>query len=85
MSEKTFVTRTQWMPGVHFIFASVGRSLEDQEVAELCVRYFGMHQNVTYVNEALFVDLRPAFSVPLSEITPETFLRVPINYTPPSR
>lgn len=70
------------MPGVHFIFATVDRELKSEEVDGLCEKYFELHRKIALPDEALFVDLRPAFSTPLADITPETFVGVPIGYTP---
>ena len=86
MSDEIFITRGEWpeIKNVHFIFASSVRAVDGQEFQELCAKYFEIHQKVTLDGEALWVDLRPAFSVPLHDVTPKTFLSVPVGYTPPT-
>ena len=78
------ITRGEWHSGVHFIFASIKRAPDGKEFDELCSKYFQEHQNITKPGEALWVDLRPAFEMPLSAVRRSTFLSVPIDYTPPT-
>ena|ERR1700730_11495893 len=75
MSEEIFLTRGEWpeVKGVHFIFVTIKRRVSGQEFAELCEKYFEVHQNITRPGEALWVDLRPAFSVLLPDVTPKHF------------
>jgi hypothetical protein len=79
-----FYTRGDWQNGVHFIFASLERELTGEEFEMLCERYLKKHQEITLSKQALFVDLSPAFEIPLADVTPKTFLGVPQGYTPPS-
>jgi hypothetical protein len=78
----TKITRIQHTPGVHFIFLTENRKPTSHEALDLTEKYFGVHLKRTQASEALLVDLRPAFSVPLSDVTPK-FEVVPIDYTPP--
>lgn len=56
--------------------------MSTEELSGLCEKYFELHTKITLPGEALFVDLRPAFSTPLRDIAPATFVGVPIGYTP---
>jgi hypothetical protein len=68
---KPFLTRTEWIGRVHDIFASLDRPLTGDECDELCVEYFATNNQMTLPGQALFVDLRPAFRVPLADVTPQ--------------
>jgi len=56
--------------GVDYIFASVDRYLSGDECDQLHQKYFEAHRKMTAPDEWLFVDLRPAFRKPLSDVTP---------------
>ena len=58
--------------------------MNGEEIEELCEKYMQRHREITLPDEALFVDLRPAFSVPLSDVTPKTMIGVPVGWNPPS-
>jgi hypothetical protein len=73
--KKTFLTHYSPINGVDYIFASVDRYLSGDECDQLHQKYFESHRQMTAPNEWLFVDLRPAFRKPLSDVTP-TFRRV---------
>ena len=72
------------MPGVDFIFASIERPVNGQEIEELAKSTYSAIEKLPFPDEALFVDLRPAFSVPLSDVTPKTMIGVPMGWNPPS-
>jgi len=73
--EKTFLTHYSPINGVDYIFASVDRYLSGEECDQLHQKYFDSHRQMTASNEWLFIDLRPAFQQPLSDVTPK-FRRV---------
>jgi hypothetical protein len=80
MGPEVILTRVEWMPRVHYIFASLVREVSGEECDELCKTYLAAHKKVTLPGEALFVDLRPAFRQPHQ--TSKKFRSVPISYTP---
>jgi hypothetical protein len=53
MSEEIHFTRTEWMPGMNFIFASLEREVAHDECEELCKAYFEKHQKIARPGEAL--------------------------------
>ena len=67
------------MPGMVYIFLTSERPVSHEEIDDLCIKYFDEHQKIALPKQALQVDLRPAFSVPLEEITGAQFLSVPIE------
>ncbi len=73
--DKTFLTHYSPISGVDYIFASVGRYLSGDECDQLHQKYFEAHREMTTSDEWLFVDMRPAFRKPLSDVTPK-FRRV---------
>jgi hypothetical protein len=73
--DKTFLTHYSPINGVDYIFASVDRYLSGDECDQLQQKYFEAHKEMTAPDEWLFVDLRPAFRKPLSDVTPK-FRRV---------
>jgi hypothetical protein len=73
--QKTFLTHYSPINGVDYIFASIDRYLSGDECDQLHQKYFESHRAMTAPDEWLFVDLRPAFRKPLSEVTPK-FRRV---------
>jgi hypothetical protein len=73
--DKTFLTHYSPINGVDYIFASVDRYLSGDECDQLHQKYFESHREMTASNEWLFIDLRPAFREPLSDVTPK-FRRV---------
>jgi hypothetical protein len=65
------------------MFATQVRKLTDQEAKQLCERYVILHRyRMVRPNEALFVDLRPAFSIPLSNVNPKESFAVPKDCIP---
>jgi hypothetical protein len=72
---KTFLTHYSPINGVDYIFASLDRYLSGDECDQLHQKYFEAHREMTTSDEWLFVDLRPAFRKPLSDVTPK-FRRV---------
>jgi hypothetical protein len=83
---ENYLTRIEGIKGMHFIFLSLDRNAEGIECEKLTIKYFAAHQNLTLPNRALLVDLRPAFSVPLSDnLEPKTVVAVPIDYTLPTQ
>ena len=83
MQKQIHTSRIEWIKGVHFILISEERPIRSTEVDAICGNYFNMHRTLTLSGEALFVDLRPAFAIPLSNVLPKDFRAVPLNYTPP--
>jgi len=77
------LTRVQWLPGVHFIFATNDKPLSSEQAQELCEKYISVHHEKTAVNEALFVDLRKKRPFPSRDTEHATFVAVPIDYTLP--
>jgi len=73
--DKTFLTHYSPINGVDYIFASVDRYLSGDERDQLHQEYFESHREMTPPNEWLFIDLRPAFRKPLSDVAPK-FRRV---------
>ena len=71
------------MPGVHLIFASTERPVNGQEIEELCEKCMQRHREITLADRRFLLIYRPAFSVPLSDVTPETMIGVPIGWNPP--
>ena len=70
------------MKGMNFIFASLERKVGHDEYEELCKAYFEENKKIARLGEALLVDLRPAFSTHLRDVTPK-FSSVPVGYAPP--
>jgi hypothetical protein len=80
-ADKPFLTRFEWFSGVHYIFASLERPLSDGECESLGEKYFETHKRMTLPGQVLFVDLRPAFRKPLTDVEPQ-FCAVSKNATP---
>jgi len=79
---EVWTTRAQ-LQGDHFMFATQARKLSDEEAKQLCEKYVIVHRyRMVRPNEALFVDLRPAFSIPLSEVEPKESFPVPKDCIP---
>ena len=65
------------------MFATQARRLTDEEAKQLCEKYVIVHRyRMVRPNEALFVDLRPAFSIPLSDAEPKESFPVPRDCIP---
>jgi hypothetical protein len=77
MSETIFRNRYETGRGEVYYFVTSGREPSYEEVEEFFVKYFDEHKKRVMPGKALQVDLRPAFSVPLGEITDVKFLSVP--------
>ena len=79
---EVWTTRAQ-LQGDHFMFATERRKLTDEEAKQLCEKYITVHRyRMVRANEALFVDLRPAFSIPLSDVEPKESFPVPKDCIP---
>lgn len=79
---EVWTTRAE-LQGDHFMFATEARKLTDQEANQLCEKYVSVHRyRMVRPNEALFVDLRPAFSIPLSDVEPKESFPVPKDCIP---
>ena len=79
---QVWTTRAQ-LEGNYFMFATQVRKLTDEEAKQLCERYVLDHRvRVVRPHEALFVDLRPAFSIALSDVEPRGSFAVPKDCIP---
>jgi len=78
---EVWTTRAK-LQGNHFMFATEARRLTDQEAKQLCERYKIDHSKRVQPGEALFVDLRPAFSIPLCDVEPKESFPVPKDCIP---
>jgi hypothetical protein len=75
--KKKLRTKVDWMPGMQFIFLSYDRHVEQDEAKTLCERYFDTHKSATLPNEALEVDLSPAYEIPITGVSRPRFAPVP--------
>ena len=79
---EVWTTRKE-LQGNHFMFATEVRKLTDEEAKKLCEKYVIVHRyRMVRPNEALFVDLRPAFSIPLNDVEPKESFPVPKDCIP---
>ena len=79
---EVWTTRAE-LYGAHFMFATQVRKLTHQEAKQLCERYVMEHLYRTVRrDDALFVDLRPAFSIPLCDVVPKESFVVPKDCIP---
>jgi hypothetical protein len=69
LDTKIFLTHCERSPGVHYVFMSLRRTVSKEECEALYKKYSETHQKGALPGEALWVDLRPAFQKPLSDVT----------------
>jgi hypothetical protein len=79
-----YLTRIKWKSEANYIFVTFGRKVNGEECDTLCERFLKKNQELTIPGEALLIDLRPAFEMPLASVTPHTVLPVPIDFNLPS-
>jgi hypothetical protein len=68
---KPLTTKYALQEGTNYIFLSFDREPTAAECHKLAVQYFEEHKKMTLPEEALIVDVRPAFRKPLANVTPE--------------